>query len=151
MSIALVIVGSMGQNLISPTRAAAANPFMHSLTQFGNIGDPCTTPQASFFTFPAWYSKLPHKITRENPTECDIVITGLSDLWLIVFPVVESLVKIAGYVSVSMIIWGSILFVKSQGDPGKVAAARNTIRDAVIGLVIAASSVAIIQYVATKF
>jgi hypothetical protein len=136
LTIALGVIVNLG---FSGRISALSVPY-GPLRQFAVCGQ----NDASLFGFPAWDSCLPHKNGEKNG---EIVITNINQLWLVILPIVESLVKIAGYAAVSMIIWGSILFVKSQGDPGKVTSARNTIRDAVIGLVIAASSVAIIQYI----
>jgi hypothetical protein len=96
-------------------------------------------------TFQTWDSCLP-KDSNSRP-----VIKQLNDVWLIALPILDALVKIAGYMSVGLVIWGSILFVKSQGEPSNITKARDTIRDALIGLVISVSAVTIIQYIASKF
>ncbi len=78
------------------------------------------------------------------------VLNSLDDIWLIIFPLIESAIKAAAYVAVGFIIWGGIRFTKSQGNPGEITASRDTIRDAVIGLVICLASVAIVQFVASR-
>jgi len=98
----------------------------------------------NFFGFPTWYACLP-KSADGSPK-----ITKLEDVWLIAFPVLESMIKVGGYVAVGFIIWGSIRFIKSQGNPGEITASRDTIRDALIGLVICVSSVAIVQFIAGR-
>lgn len=98
----------------------------------------------SFFGFPPWYACLP-KDASGSPK-----LTKLEDVWLIAFPLLETGIKAAGYVALGFIIWGSIRFMKSQGNPGEITAARDTIRDAVIGLVICISSVAIVQFAASR-
>lgn len=138
--ILLMAVGTIG--FVVPDRAVAitAPPLPRPLVQLAE----CNQNNASIFGFPAWDACLPHQ-------NGEIVIKDLSELWLIVIPIIESLVRAAAWVAVGMIFWGAILYVKSQGDSGKVTAARETIRDAIIGLVIAVTSVAIIQYVASRF
>lgn len=98
----------------------------------------------SFFGFPTWFACLPKDATG-HPR-----LTKLEDLWLIAFPVLESAIKAAGYVAVGFVIWGGIRFIKSQGNPGEITAARDTIRDALIGLGICVSAVAIVQFLAGR-
>lgn len=121
-------------------RVSAASPLVTPLSQFAA----CEGNAANLFGFPAWDSCLPH-------VNGEIIINDISQIWLIIIPLIESLIKLAAYVSVGFIIWGSIKFMKSQGNSSEVATARNIIRDAIIGLVIAISSVTIIQYIAGKF
>lgn len=98
----------------------------------------------SFFGFPTWFACLPKDATGHPK------LTKLEDLWLIAFPVLESAIKLAGYVAVGFVIWGGIRFIKSQGNPGEITAARDTIRDALIGLGICVSAVAIVQFLAGR-
>jgi hypothetical protein len=118
-----------------PARAAS---LPTPVTQFAAC-DPGT-----FFGFPTWYACLP-KDTDGHPK-----LTQLSDVWLIVFPLLEAAIKAAAYVAVGFIIWGGIRFIKSQGNPGEITSSRDTIRDAIIGLVICISSVAIVQFMASR-
>lgn len=142
MKILYVVLGCVallfGLACAHPAHALA--PMARPLVQFADCGQ----QQYPLFGFPSWDSCLKH-------VNGEIVITDLNDLWLIAFPIVETLMRAAGYVAVGMIIWGAILFIKSQGESGKVAAARDTIRNAIIGLVISIASVGIIQFVAQKF
>lgn len=98
----------------------------------------------SFFGFPTWYACLP-KDPDGHPK-----LTKLDDVWLIAFPLLETGIKAAGYAAVGFILWGGIRFIKSQGNPGEITAARDTIRDALIGLIICVSSVAIVQFIASR-
>lgn len=126
--------------------------FMLSATLFFAQPISAATPQTqfavctsgNFFSFPSWDSCLPKK----NGTPA---ITNLSDVWLIVFPIVESLIRAAGYMAVGFIIWGGVKYIKSQGEPGETTAARTVIQNAVIGLVICILSVAIVRFIADNF
>jgi hypothetical protein len=55
-----------------------------------------------------------------------------------------------GVISVIMIILGGYSYVMSNGDPQRIASARNTILYAVIGLVVAASAQFIVGFVLSK-
>lgn len=65
--------------------------------------------------------------------------------------VVNVILWALGIVSVIMVIIGGFMFVTSSGDPGRAKNARNTILYAVIGLVIAVSSYAIVNFVLGRF
>lgn len=54
---------------------------------------------------------------------------------------------IIGAVSVIMLIWGGLRYIISGGDSKKITDAKNTILYAIIGLIIALLSYAIIQFV----
>jgi hypothetical protein len=135
VSIALMLSLTVSAGAIVPVHAASLPTTM---TQFAAC-DP-----GSFFGFPTWYACLP-KDSTGHPK-----LTKLEDVWLVGFSLIEAAVKAAAYVAVGLTIWGSILFIKSQGNPGLITSARDTIRDAVIGLIICVSAVAIIQFMASR-
>jgi len=65
--------------------------------------------------------------------------------------VVNTLLFIVGIISVIMIIVGGIRYTVSAGDGNAVTGAKNTILYAVIGLVVAFASYAIINWVLDLF
>lgn len=78
-------------------------------------------------------------------------ITSLDDIWRIGIIVVETLIKIAGYLAVGFIIWGGIKYLKSQGEPSELTAARQIITNALIGFIICMVAVSIIELIAGTF
>ncbi|MEO5499434.1 MAG: hypothetical protein ABIR46_02970 [Candidatus Saccharimonadales bacterium] len=96
--------------------------------------------QRVLFTFPAWYKG----VTDGN---CNIKIDQLNDFWVIVMNFIEMLLQVVAYVSVGFIVWGGFKYIKSEGEPAKITEAKSAILNAVIGLVIALMSVAIVEYV----
>ena len=56
-----------------------------------------------------------------------------------------------GALSVIMLIWGGIRYTTSAGDSNKVAAAKNTVLYAIVGLVVAILAYAIVNMVIDKF
>ena len=131
-----LVFGVALSGILSPAPAHAQAPA--PVTQFA------ACDAGSFFGFPTWYACLPKDATGHPK------LTKLEDLWLIAFPVIESAIKAAGYAAVAYVLWGGIRFIKSQGNPGEITAARDTIRDALIGLGICISSVAIVQFLAGR-
>lgn len=61
------------------------------------------------------------------------------------------LLFVIGAVSVIMLIIGGIRYTTSNGDQGAVTSAKNTIMYAIIGLVVALLSFALVQFVASQF
>jgi hypothetical protein len=133
--VALSLALSVSAFIPAPARAAS---LPTPITQFGACA------AGSFFGFPTWYACLP-KDADGHPK-----LTKLEDIWLIAFPLLETAIKAAGYTAVGFMLWGGIRFIKSQGNPGEITASRDTIRDALIGLVICISSVAIVQFLASR-
>ena len=78
-------------------------------------------------------------------------ITKLSDIWLILLPILEDAIKVAGYTAAGFVIWGGIKYLKSQGDPGQINEARQVIYNALFGLLLAMISVAIVNFVSGAF
>lgn len=102
----------------------------------------CASGIVNFFGIQSWHACLP-KTDDGSPK-----ITKLTDLLLIVFPIVDALIKIAVYVTIVYIFWMIIKIIMARGESGKVAQASLGIRDAVIGLVIALVAVAIVNFIA---
>ena len=64
---------------------------------------------------------------------------------------VETALRMLGIIAVIMIVVGGMRYTLSMGDPSGIQNAKNTILYAVIGLVVAILSFAIIQLVSTYF
>jgi hypothetical protein len=109
--------------------------------------DPAPVCTDSFLTFPSWYRGL-------TTADCEIespTVKGFEVfIWTIVLNVVEIILNLVGYVSVGFIIYGGYKYMISAGSPDGMVAARKTILNAVIGLVISIGSVAIVRTIAEK-
>jgi len=73
------------------------------------------------------------------------------DLPTIIKDISNALMIVVGAVSVIMIIIGGLKMIMSQGNPSNVESGRNTILYAVIGVIVAIGSYAIVNFVVTKF
>ncbi len=102
---------------------------------------------SNFLSFPTWYKYL----KLNAPPECNPVITGLNDFWLIGLAVIEILLRIAILVAVVYVLIGGIKYITSRGNSEKVDQGRTTVIDALIGLVIAIIATASISYIAGRF
>ncbi len=134
--IAVYIMSTVVVSVGTAQAVLAASP----VTQMAACGS-----QSSFFGFPSWDACLP-KDAKGAPT-----ITSLDDVWKIAFPIIETMIKAAGYMAVGFIIWGGIKYTKSRGEPGNISSAQQTIQNAIIGLIITILSVALVRFIADRF
>jgi hypothetical protein len=110
-----------------------------------------TCPPDNLLGIPAWYTGL-----RIDPDggNCDIVKIGDDDMPLrtfiikIALNVIRAGLVLAGYVAVFFIIKGGFLYMTAQGEPGNLTSAKQTITNAIIGLIIALLSSAIVGAIA---
>jgi hypothetical protein len=84
-----------------------------------------------------------------NPDSAICKSTG-NDIGTIINKVVNVLLYVLGIIAVIMMIIGGIRYTTSQGDAKQVADAKNTILYAVIGLVVAFSAYAVVNWVIAK-
>lgn len=112
-------------------------------------------------TLPAWYRNLAEPDDKNgcriiNPAETPGGSVGENRsqmsinkfIWTIVLNIVDMMLQIIGYIAVGFIIYGGFLFLTSAGSPDGAAKGRKTILNAVIGLVLAIASVAIVNIIA---
>ncbi len=113
-----------------------------------------TCAQKAFFGLPVWYKYLADagKVAVDPITgRCEIsVALTVPDLSLIALAVVEILLRIAALVTVGYIVWGGIQFIVAQGDTGRTTKARQTIINALIGLIIALISTGLVNFVGSR-
>lgn len=66
---------------------------------------------------------------------------------LIALAVLDTLLRISGLLATGYLIWGAIQYITSQGDQNGIANAKNTIMNAIVGLVIVLLSIGVVQFV----
>ena len=127
MALALLITTSQA------TPAYAALPVGD-----GGGGSSCNS---NFFTFPAWHAGL------RKDGNCRILISKLNDIWIVAFNILNIAIQVGAYTAAFVIFFMIFKMVTARGDPGKISSAGLGIRNAIIGLIIALISVAIVQFV----
>jgi hypothetical protein len=132
-------------------------PSVTTITSFTTGSAACSSSNSSFFDFPTWYKYLPTE-SITDPTnnkvvvKCSPVLDISSNPALvgkIILAVVEIMLRIGGLAAVFFIVYGGFKFILSRGDPQKAVGARQTIINALIGMVIAAIAVFIVQLIGT--
>jgi ABC-type Fe3+ transport system permease subunit len=113
-----------------------------------HFADACTVTGGSFFGFPKWYKYLPG---IDSGNGCIPSIRSVNDVWLIAASVVELLLRVASLLAVGFVVYGGVQYILSQGEPDRTTKARDTIFNALIGLVIAVAATTAVTFVAGRF
>lgn len=87
----------------------------------------------------------------DGNTDSAVCASQSDDLPTFIKTIVNTLLIILGAVSVIIIVSSGIRYVTSHGDPGSVKNAKDTLMYAVIGLIVAISAYAIVNFVVSKF
>ena len=101
--------------------------------------------------FPTWYRGLGKSenggCSIKSPTEAG----GIQQfIFIIALNVIEIVLVAVGYIAAGYIIWGGFQYMLVAANPERVTMARKTIQNAVIGLIISFSSIAIINIVTSR-
>lgn len=99
-----------------------------------------------FLGMPTWYKYLDGE---EVSGKCTVVFdpTATADIGKILLAAVEIILRIGGLVAIAFIIYGGFRYILSQGEPDKAKTARQTIINALIGLIITILATAIVNLV----
>ncbi|HEX8227372.1 MAG TPA: pilin [Candidatus Saccharimonadales bacterium] len=103
-----------------------------------------------FFGLKPWYHYL------ETDGNCNIVNfnvldpKGTSDVLLILLALTDDLLRISGLVAIAFVIYGGIQYLTSEGSPDATQRAQNTIKNSLVGLVIAMLAVAAISFIGNR-
>jgi hypothetical protein len=95
---------------------------------------------------PTWYKHLDS--STDATGRCVPEVTMPNSITPILLAAFEIVLFIAGIMAVAFVIYGGFLYITSQGEPEKIKNARTTIVNALVGLVIAIMSTAIVNLVA---
>ncbi|QQS18968.1 hypothetical protein IPL68_02830 [Candidatus Saccharibacteria bacterium] len=120
----------------------------------GSLATRCSKP---FLGLKPWFAYLPDDAFADGSgggKTCDVTNFKLlgddstkSHLLPVVLALVDTLVRVAGLVAVGFVITGGILLTTSQGEPDKTKKARETIINALIGLVVAIVAAVVVSYI----
>ena len=138
---------AIGAAVLFSTQPVAAQAVVESPeTEEEECGD------ARFLGFPPWYRGLTETVTIDKVEKCEIKALSGDDkvsgfIWTIVLNVIEMLLVAAGYAATAFIIYGGYKYMISAGSPDGMVAARKTIMNAVIGLILSVAAIAIVNTV----
>lgn len=105
-----------------------------------------TANAADFLGIPAWYDGL-----TDNSGNIDLQGKEIGTVVVIVaLNVTDIVLRLAGIVAVGFVIWGGIQYMLARGEPNGVANGKKTLTHAIIGLIIAIASSAIVGFVSGR-
>ncbi len=147
------VAALMGVIVLMPMRASAA-----SCDPSKTNGNPI-----KFLGLPTWYQYLPGEtdpvgkcvpqisgctVTADVANNTCIQSSGVdaSKIWLIALAVLQFLLRIGGFIAFVMIIFSGFKYITSQGNPDATKAARQTIINAFIGMVISIIAAASVSF-----
>jgi hypothetical protein len=116
----------------------------------------------TFFLMPTWYKYLD---VQGAPPNCTIEFSqqvvddngNINDsfdygvIWKIGVAVIEMLLTLAGLVAFIFVLIGAFQFTTAQGSPDRVAKARKTVTNGVVGALVGILASRVIGYIAAKF
>jgi hypothetical protein len=122
------------------------------------VAAPACTPKTAssgISIFPAWYDGLLDDCGNiKSPGDPSLGSdTGKRfGAWaaIIAMNIVRILLYAVGYVSLAFIIWGGFKYMTNGDNSSGTVAARKTIQNAIIGLVLSIMSVAIVSFIASR-
>lgn len=118
------------------------------INQLAEILGKTTGCSKEFLGLKPWYNYL------EAGDNCGVkhfnVLPPNSDVPLVLLAVVDDLLRIAGMVAVAFVIASAVKFMTSDGQPDKIAAARQTILNALIGLAIALVAIVFVSFLGSR-
>jgi hypothetical protein len=105
--------------------------------------------QSDFLGFPAWYDGLLNSDCEIRKPQSDNNGGGIGTfIWRIVLNIIEIALRLVAWLSAGFIIYGGFRYLTSSGTPDRTAAAKKTIQNAVVGLIISFMSVLVVTLVA---
>lgn len=116
---------------------------------FSRFAASCTPTGGGFFGLKPWYAYLDGETDSLGRCVPQLGNSG-QGIWLVVLAIIDSLLRIASLVAVGFIIYGGIQYVISQGEPDKTNQAKNTIINALVGLVISIAAASIVSFVGQR-
>lgn len=70
-----------------------------------------------------------------------------SDIPYVLLAIIDDIIRIAALVAIAFIIYGAMQYIASQGSPEATSKAKNTVINALIGLVVAVVAVGVVGFI----
>jgi hypothetical protein len=142
--ISLAFVASiLGVPLIAPDLVSAA----------GSTPPPTTSPKCGgsdpdFLSFPTWYRGL--DCTSSDSIDIETGSEVASIVFTIALNIIDIILRIIGIVAVGFVIWGGFQYIISRGEPERAKSGLVTIRNALVGMVIAMVAAMVVSFIVSR-
>jgi hypothetical protein len=82
----------------------------------------------------------------------DVEIKSIpSDIIHIALNLLSIAVQLAGYAAVGLVIWGGIKYILASGEASKIASAKTTIQNALVGLLLVLVAITMVDFVTNLY
>ena len=105
----------------------------------------------NFLGFPTWYKYLNGENVAGRCTPKIDFVNQPIQVAGVLLAVIEILLRIAALVAIGFVVVGGVQYITSQGEPDRTNKARGTVINALIGLVIAVTAVAVVTFIGGQF
>lgn len=120
-------------------------PFLQALAQ----GTSCTLPR-TVYGLPTWYAYLPGQQDVQGVCRVAADFGDWNAILGIGIAFIEILLRIGALVAVGYIVYAGFQYITSNGDPERAKHAKDTILNALIGLVIAIAATGIVVFLGSR-
>lgn len=100
-----------------------------------------------FFGLPTWYRYLNGEVDSLGKCVPTVNLSNPNSLWGIALAGADILLRIVAMVAVGFIIYAGFQYMTSNGEPEKTKNAKNTIINALVGLVIAMVAATVVSFI----
>lgn len=113
---------------------------------------PCDDEDRSFLGFPTWYKylELDGNCEVTGPKNQDGKFDWPRAAGYVGLAALAILLRIASLIAVGYVVYGGFRYITSQGEPENAKSARQTIINAIIGLVIAIAAASIVSFIGNR-
>ena len=101
----------------------------------------------NLYIFPHWFEYLDGKTDALGKCVPTFDPNQINDLWGIGLAGIDILLYVVGFVSVGFIIYGGFVYMTSNGEPDRTKGAKDTILNALIGLVVAIVASSVVSFI----
>ncbi len=91
-----------------------------------------------------------YKNLHSAAPQCEVQIDSFGSITTLILNIIGIALFLAGFLAVVFIVIGGIQYTTSGGDEKKVAKAKSTIINAIIGVVLASMAYTIVTFITTK-
>lgn len=113
-------------------------PFMQQIV----MAEACEG-EVAILTIPPWY----HNLCKVNTNDIEVDANPAVFVGKLAINILSIALQIGGYIAVGFTIWGGFKYIIAAGDSGKLASAKTIIQNALVGLLIVLSAVAILNLI----
>lgn len=120
------------------------------LSFFSAAGDACKPSGGSFLGLPPWYKYLSG--SEDAFGKCIPVIdkNNYTDFWLIGLAGIDILLRLVAIVAVGFVVYGGFQYMTSTGEPDRTKKAKDTILNALVGLVICLVATSVVSFLGSR-